>query len=1022
MKKTIIFGGVVVSLLLVLFLLLKNYNFKLFRTNQSEIDSLKSSQQNNQSDIQNLKDQFNQEMVDLQSKIDKFTPIETFYTTNNTYPTNNYITQGTSGSTGTYVNLQAATPGVPQTGSFNVTGIGIAGTLQGTTLTDGTATITGGAIAGATTIAASGVIQGGSLTDGTATITGGNITGVGTLTATNINGFTLQGAIVGNTQNATGFTQVGATTGAFTNINAFTLQGAIAGNAQNITGVGTFGASASTVTSLDVSSGGITNTGAVSGVTTLTTSGKITTPNINKQLIVDGTTYAATGAGIQAALNALPAQGGEVYIPEGTYNLSAVLTIPQNNVTLRGAGRGTILFLSDGANSNVISATTKSGLTIKDLYINGNDAGNTGTCHGIYFTGVSYSLIDNVTVYDTEDRGIDFGATLSKITNSTLNSNYIGIFIGDVKNVISNNNVYQNGNYGISVGASSNVVVSNNIANNTSDGINISAHFDAITGNSISENSGNGISIQGTSVTISGNFIYYNSTYGIYITTATSKALITGNSIQQSYKHGIYINGVSSNTITGNLIKDNDRATTATYDGIFLDGDSDFNVISSNRLQDNDRYEINISAATCNENYLTGNDTTGTGHVGEINDAGTDTKYSQDNKIQTEEATILLNPDGANAGEVVIGSATDQDSLRVYGTAFYEGVVNTWTNFDYAESFPITGEAEAGDMMVIDPDNDYKIMRSTGEQGTVVGIISTSPGFLAGSGEGYQPLALEGVVPGKVDATYGAIHRGDLLALSKTPGYARKANSEDASIVGIALENFETGQGLIKVMVKVQNRPMTVSEALQGASNQDILTSESNVGLDQLTDSTQISPNQEQILGSQTDGLNTQSLSTSKLAASLQGGESSDWFADQDLKVKSLEITGDLKVSGTTTLATLEILDSAVFKGEVRILSLATFEGELIVKKAVSFEGDVKILGILELGENSKGEAKILAGSQSVKVSFGVSYQKIPVVNITPLVNPESYFWVSEITKLGFVINLSEPAKNDIIFNWMVVQ
>ncbi len=1014
----VIIGIVIIILILCFFGLTKYESYRLAKQTQADIESLKSSTQENQSKVTNLGEELDQDIVDLQSKIDKSTPIETFYTINNTYPTNNYITQGGGGSTGNYINLQAATPGVPQTGNFNITGTGIAGTLQGTTITDGTATITGG-----------------------------DISGVGTLTTTNI--------------------------------NAFTLQGAITGNSQNITGVGTFSAGASTVTSLDVSSGGITNAGAVSGVTTLITSGKVTTPNINKQLIIDGTTYSADGAGIQAALNALPAQGGEVYIPEGTYNIApgvAPITIPQNNITLRGAGEGTILYLADGANANVIGASAKQGLAIKDLYINGNDAGNAGTCHGINFSDVDYSIIDNVYIYDMQNYGINLvsNASFNKINNNIFTSNTYAIYTGagEEFDTITANTFYSN-NYAIYLAADNTVIndnlihtstsgaiylvssaerntVAGNTIRNSKYGVYVGGDDNAITGNSIYNSSLYGIQLSGAENntvvsntikdstqygiylssshhnTIESNSTYSNSRDGIYIN-ASNNNTISGNSVDSNTRHGVKITDSSSNTITGNSIIDNDFGNTATYDGIFLEGESDYNVISSNRLQDNDRYEINISAATCNENYLTGNDTYGTDHVGEINDLGTDTKYTQDNLIQTEETTIRLNPDGANAGEVVIGSATDQDGLRVYGDAFYEGAVNTWTNFDYAESFPITGDAEAGDVMIIDPDRDWRIKRSTGEEGVVAGIISTSPGFLAGSGEGHQPLALEGVVPCKVDADYGAIYRGSLLALSNTPGYAKRAGENDGNIVGIALENLDSGQGLIKVMVKVQNRPMTVSQAIQGASNQDILSSESNVEVDQLTDSAQISPNQEQILGPQTGELGTQNLNTSKLARSLQGGESSDWFADQDLKVKSLEIAVDLKVLGATTLATLEVSDSAVFKGEVKILSLATFEGELVVKKAATFEGDVKVEGLLEsdklkLGKDSKGKATILAGSQNIRVSFSVPYQETPVINTTPLADPASTFWVSNITKQGFVINLSEPAKSDIIFNWIVVQ
>jgi hypothetical protein len=52
------------------------------------------------------------------------------------------------------------------------------GTLTSTVLTDGTATLTTGALSGVTTLTATGAVQGGTVTDGTATMSAGNMTGV----------------------------------------------------------------------------------------------------------------------------------------------------------------------------------------------------------------------------------------------------------------------------------------------------------------------------------------------------------------------------------------------------------------------------------------------------------------------------------------------------------------------------------------------------------------------------------------------------------------------------------------------------------------------------------------------------------------------------------------------------------------------------------------------------------------------------------------------------------------------------
>ena len=56
----------------------------------------------------------------------------------------------------------------------------------------------------------------------------------------------------------------------------------------------------------------------------------------------DADISAADYPSIQAALDALPAEGGRVYIPAGTYILKGSLK-PRDNVTISGVGAATIL-------------------------------------------------------------------------------------------------------------------------------------------------------------------------------------------------------------------------------------------------------------------------------------------------------------------------------------------------------------------------------------------------------------------------------------------------------------------------------------------------------------------------------------------------------------------------------------------------------------------------------------------------------------------------------------------------------
>ncbi|MDB6070636.1 MAG: Pectate lyase superfamily protein [Verrucomicrobiales bacterium] len=85
-------------------------------------------------------------------------------------------------------------------------------------------------------------------------------------------------------------------------------------------------------------------------------------------------------AAIANPLEELPPEGGTVFLPEGIYLLKAPVVLDRDNVTLRGAGPGTILRTMDGCDCPVIvmgstetpvRRITKN-LTVSDLTLDGN--------------------------------------------------------------------------------------------------------------------------------------------------------------------------------------------------------------------------------------------------------------------------------------------------------------------------------------------------------------------------------------------------------------------------------------------------------------------------------------------------------------------------------------------------------------------------------------------------------------------------------------------------------------------------
>ncbi|MFZ4662757.1 MAG: hypothetical protein ACOYNY_37475 [Caldilineaceae bacterium] len=133
---------------------------------------------------------------------------------------------------------------------------------------------------------------------------------------------------------------------------------------------------------------------------------------------------------------------------------------------------------------------------------------------------------------------------------------------------------------------------------------------------------------------------------------------------------------------------------------------------------------------------------------------------------------------------------------------------------DIAEHMPAATDVTAGDVVVIDPDNDERVIKSyQANDPTVAGVISTDPALLIGQADSPSPLALAGRVPVKVSAENGPIRRGDLLTTAATPGHAMKATPvlingipfyTPGTIIGKAMGEIEAGVGIIIVLVMPQ--------------------------------------------------------------------------------------------------------------------------------------------------------------------------------------------------------------------------
>ena len=128
---------------------------------------------------------------------------------------------------------------------------------------------------------------------------------------------------------------------------------------------------------------------------------------------------------IQVKIDALPSNGGMVYIPEGEYNIASELSITKDNVTLMGAGKSTVI--SRTGWNDIINVTSADHISIKDI------AFSEGAFQ-INFHTVTYSEISNCVF--TQYIQLD-SSEYNIVTNNKLNGIYI-ISSSDHNKVIDN--------------------------------------------------------------------------------------------------------------------------------------------------------------------------------------------------------------------------------------------------------------------------------------------------------------------------------------------------------------------------------------------------------------------------------------------------------------------------------------------------------------------------------------------------------------------------------------------------------
>ncbi len=152
-------------------------------------------------------------------------------------------------------------------------------------------------------------------------------------------------------------------------------------------------------------------------------------------------------AAIQAAMNEAKATGKTVWMPEGTYNHSGVLTL--DGAKMEGAGDKTVLHATNPHEGAIKLTGDGSSLSNLTTSVNASDRSSMPNAASVLVQNASNATVANVTTQGACSNGIRLdNATGSKITNNlVLGSNADGLAVmnGSSDNLIQHNVVYQAG-------------------------------------------------------------------------------------------------------------------------------------------------------------------------------------------------------------------------------------------------------------------------------------------------------------------------------------------------------------------------------------------------------------------------------------------------------------------------------------------------------------------------------------------------------------------------------------------------
>ena len=717
------------------------------------------------------------------------------------------------------------------------------GTVTGSTLTDGTATITSGAIASVTTIGASGAVTAGSFTtagalnadgattlgdltiDGSSTVDMGanRVTNVATPTATT--DATTKSYVDTAVTNASTFTITDGVTSDTVTIGTDTLTFADTANETTVT------VSDNTVTVAlpdDVTIGdALTVTGAATVGTTLGVTGATTVAAITASglasldggIDVDGAFTVADTTGNIATTGKLDVTGAATVgsLTDGTATISSgavsgVTTLAMTSA-LTGAtnitGSGTITggTLTDGAFSvtsgavtGVTTLATSGEATLASATVSDLTAGR------VVYAGTDGALVDEAAfAYNASTD------TLSAVNVTSTGTNTVGTLT--------------DGTATLTGGALTGVTTAT-VDNITINGDDITTSGAALTLN----DAGGDMDLRVESANNENMLVVDAGLDQVMIGTATST---TGATLKVSATDSMMVpvGTTAQRPVTGVAGMMRYNSTTDQYEAYDVSesqfkglGVPAFTVIASENFDGDDT----TTAFTLSDSQTTASCIVSINGVVQLpttaySVSGTTLTFTEapatSDKIEVRKITTTTTITGLSNGDSSITMETGASSVDIKGDVIPEtdatydlgssskgwatiyGEATSAQYADLAEKYEADADYAPGTVVMFG--GDKEVAECADDHSTkVAGVVSTAPAYRMNDGleaEHTAMVALQGRVPCKVT---GPVAKGDMM-VSAGNGMARaEANPTYGAVIGKALENWEGGEGVIEVVVK----------------------------------------------------------------------------------------------------------------------------------------------------------------------------------------------------------------------------